>query len=128
MSGRDPLSVWDFFRPSSDSLLGRVDFLGIFGRIGKATIVTFWAILTAWVFSIRDSVGEVYQSVVEGITDVTAALTTIPTQVMGAAVAEAVSELTGFNIGAAPAAAAVSLATLLVIVVGINVFFVETDD
>jgi hypothetical protein len=92
------VSASDFFNPEADSLWGRVDFLGMIGTFGKATVVGFFSFFAGIVLSVERSVESVFEASMGNVTGVTNALTTSLADAQSAAIQAASADVNMFGI------------------------------
>lgn len=91
------------------SLLGKVDFLGLIGDIGKGAFIAILSILVGMVLGVRHALGLVADAARDAITMVVMAPVKAIQSVQTEAVAAAGAELDVFGLFALPTATTVSL-------------------
>lgn len=116
------ITLADYIDRDSDSIFGKVDFLGLIGDIGKAEFVALLSFFSGIAIAAQESIRKVGDSIRETAFESVDALLSIPLSIQESAVATAAKDVVEFEIFALPAGTVVTLSVFVVLAVIVFIF------
>lgn len=112
-----------FIDREADTLLGRVDFIGLISAMGRSTVLAVFTGLTGIALAIEDALANGVGALTAAYRQVFTALASLPVDAQEAAASAASSELDAFGLFAAPVAVFVALLSMAAVLAVIVVFW-----